>query len=1223
MDAPDLYGNEWFLLIRDRATQYTWVLPVADRKDISGVVDKFLSKVAKPYIKNKGHISRVDSIRTDMGTEFCNADFKQMVEDKNGVREHKASAAYVKDGRAERAIKHICHLTRTCLIEANLKKSFWSLIMDTVVHVVNRSWSFTAKDVPYRKLWGVTPSASYFRQPGCWAMVHIQDKHRRKLNKRSQLCIFTGYDTSMKCWVFLNPKDGRKIRTVHASFFERRRDPHEHVDISDMQLTNPEVVITDGTHTQKDFWKCQLWPTHRWPGRDFADISTPGEINEEWNPDDFAALPEEVNADEWNPDGSPFKAPLDREFDQNTYPQMQAEADAKVITKDDYEIDTSGFDPTFPSNVLRFIPGTKVNKKFLKDRLTALDGLRVRDALTMRFPNGKGVLMPYKRSDLRYDCGDGSGPKRLESIPTPENELDLAFIIKQVQNRKLSHCTDCTDRDCTIFGCRVIHHDEYQDNLETFAFDAEKTTWQSSESGSNATVTYGQISDDTTKIAVVKQNTTNGVLPVDGDASGEGWIQTFDFPQFPILLANGKTSATHEDHVPDGFMNVSIGSYACNMVIPTTDELLGYRGDGTYVSRDSYIHKSRHIQQVESDVHLAQLHAVSEGKDFVVNVPKGTKQAFNEAEFGPYWKTATYDELLGLFRMGCFSLEPLNSPEVRAVGTIPSHFVYTAKWTSDVPPTFHKFKARLVAGGNFERESDNPYENFSPTAGAITNRFFDAYCVYHGYHMRTTDMTQAFLNSDAKKAIFVRLPKGLEKGNTHCLRLLKMLYGLRSSPKAWMDTLSACLVNELGFQTCPEDPCLLRRIDDDGDEIVVEVYVDDCKWGSKSIPKLQMVIDQLSHFFKLTDDKTISTYLGLRYTQSVDKNGDAVLKVDQTAYIDTMVDRFQLGDEELYRSTSTPLPNVTGKTLEESLGNIRPEDTAWAAQHGYSVIIGSLIHAMVHTRPDIAYAVSILSRAMSNPEPYHWKGAQYVLRYLRHTRELGLQYRQGEMKKHAGSLLMAAVDSSFADCDSTARSTSGYVIWFGCSPLEWECKRQPLVTMSTMESEYVAASKCVNGIKALDKLLTWFRLKRENPTVVHEDNSACIAVAANPVHKSRTRHIAIRYHNVRDACTDKTVFLQQVWTGHQVADIFTKALHKTEFERFRGPLMGHITFDEMVQANPKPVIVQMSKYADVLHSMTNCGDYASSKNRNWPKHIIPLQPGELIATMMGVPTGRV
>jgi hypothetical protein len=69
--------------------------------------------------------------------------------------------------------------------------------------------------------------------------------------------------------------------------------------------------------------------------------------------------------------------------------------------------------------------------------------------------------------------------------------------------------------------------------------------------------------------------------------------------------------------------------------------------------------------------------------------------------------------------------------------------------------------------------------------------------------------------------------------------------------------------------------------------------------------------------------------------------------------------------------------------------------------------------------------------------------------------------------------------------------------------------------------------------------------------------------------------------------------------------------------------MGHITFDEMVQANPKPVIVQMSKYADVLHSMTNCGDYASSKNRNWPKHIIPLQPGELIATMMGVPTGRV
>jgi hypothetical protein len=237
---------------------------------------------------------------------------------------------------------------------------------------------------------------------------------------------------------------------------------------------------------------------------------------------------------------------------------------------------------------------------------------------------------------------------------------------------------------------------------------------------------------------------------------------------------------------------------------------------------------------------------------------------------------------------------------------------------------------------------------------------------------------------------------------------------------------------------------------------------------------------------------------------------------------------------------------------------------------------------------------------------------------LRSTRDLGIVHRQAEMMKHSGSFLTAAVDSSFADCEESARSTSGYVIWFGGTPVEWECKRQPLVTMSTCESEYVAASKCVNGIKALDKVLTWFGLKKENPTIMHEDNSACIAVAANPVHKARTRHIAIRYHNVRDACLDKTVFLQQVWTGHQVADIFTKALAKEQFQRFRAPLMGYQTFDAMVEANPKPTQVKSSRRTNGSAAMENGGCYTMNTERIWPRFIIQLQPDELIGTMMGI-----
>jgi hypothetical protein len=109
------------------------------------------------------------------------------------------------------------------------------------------------------------------------------------------------------------------------------------------------------------------------------------------------------------------------------------------------------------------------------------------------------------------------------------------------------------------------------------------------------------------------------------------------------------------------------------------------------------------------------------------------------------------------------------------------------------------------------------------------------------------------------------------------------------------------------------------------------------------------------------------------------------------------------------------------------------------------MIIGSLIHAMVHTRPDIAYAVSVLSRFMSKPELWHFKAAQYVLLYLRSTRELGIVYNQGNMiRQHCkvtgmteerfDAFFEASVDASFGDCPTSGRSTSGFVVWFGGSP---------------------------------------------------------------------------------------------------------------------------------------------------------------------------------------------
>ena len=300
------------------------------------------------------------------------------------------------------------------------------------------------------------------------------------------------------------------------------------------------------------------------------------------------------------------------------------------------------------------------------------------------------------------------------------------------------------------------------------------------------------------------------------------------------------------------------------------------------------------------------------------------------------------------------------------------------------------------------------------------------------------------------------------------------------------------------------------------------------------------------------------------------------------------------------------------------MGDVEKDDKLkeWAACYSYPMIIGSLIHAQVHTRPDIGYAVSILSRSMTNPTLAHYKAARCTLLYLRTTRELGIEYHQKNMLKNEqlvtattdeqyDSHYEAAVDASFADDRETYRSTSGFVIWFGCSPIDWECKRQPLVTMSTMESEYVAASKCVLSIRFLHKFLDFVELKRSGPTRVHEDNAACIAISDKPVHRARSKHIGVKYHNVREAVHNGEVKLLPVWTEHQVADIATKQSTKANFIRCRETLMGRVPFWDLVKNHPKPVDKDVKQY------------YVENQRSSWPEVVAPMKQRSYAWHIMG------
>jgi hypothetical protein len=812
-----------------------------------------------------------------------------------------------------------------------------------------------------------------------------------------------------------------------------------------------------------------------------------------------------------------------------------------------------------------------------------------------------------------------------EALP-PSHEIQSILTQRLIHNVRLDNSAkdfsstslffDEHVEVCHLCDAHSFDKSECDGNLSTTAFDTDVGT---SEWGKPSSIA---------KVAVVRLAKDDGTTTSFPQLNHSVHQPTF-VHENQYLYKDGQQVLQYEDF-PDEFFTSSIQFDQVDNYgqVPDRAELVGYRGNGTYVDKRGHIQPS-HIVGRAKALHKATLNQVyAEGQRFVLNVPssstinsvgvpnkqdfvngerpllvpKGTKKALFDPQYYPHWPQVVWKELSGLYDMGCMEYESENHPEVKHYGILPSHMVFTDKWNAESPAQFLKCKARLVAGGNHERTPENPFENFSPTAGAVINRMYDAYCVYRGWKIFSTDCTQAFLNAKTTRPIFVRPPPGVGRRG-FVWRLKKHLYGLCSSPKAWMKCLTDAL-GKLGFTPFDDDPCILRRKDKDGDETIVEVFVDDIKWAGTNEQKVRALIDSLHQdHFKITYDGEVKTYLGMKYNYNTDVEGDYILTVDQTAYVESMIARFELeetrnGMTNFPRGKSdTPLPSFHSEDgLKSAMGGdaILNKDEKlkdWARRFTFPTIIGSLIHAMVHTRPDISYAVSILSRHMAKPELYHFKAARRLLLYLRDTKEKGIRYSQKEMHRFKSSKIVtattdesmmdgkkeifdqyleAAVDASFADCCKTYRSTSGFVVWFGGSPIEWECKRQPLVTLSTMESEYVAASKCVCSIRFIHKLLNFLDLHRQGPTKCHEDNSACVAISTKPVHKSRSKHIGVKYHNVREASLNGEVELCQVWTEHQVGDIFTKSLSKADFIRCRETLMGYISFDEMVRRHPKP-----------------------------------------------------
>ena len=215
----------------------------------------------------------------------------------------------------------------------------------------------------------------------------------------------------------------------------------------------------------------------------------------------------------------------------------------------------------------------------------------------------------------------------------------------------------------------------------------------------------------------------------------------------------------------------------------------------------------------------------------------------------------------------------------------------------------------------------------------------------------------------------------------------------------------------------------------------------------------------------------------------------------------------------------------------------------------YKEAINSLLFLAKLTRPDIAYAVGAVSQYAQNPTKSHWNAVKRIIKYLKGTSKYGIL-----LDSHSDLRILAYSDADFAGDCKDRKSTSGYILKIGNSPVIWNSCKQKTVALSTTESEYVAASYTVQEIIWLHRLLQNLITDYDNTPTLFVDNQSAIKLIKNPELHKRTKHIDTKYHFIRESFEDKIFNLEYLQSTDQLADICTKPLNRTRFETLRSKI---------------------------------------------------------------------
>jgi hypothetical protein len=453
-------------------------------------------------------------------------------------------------------------------------------------------------------------------------------------------------------------------------------------------------------------------------------------------------------------------------------------------------------------------------------------------------------------------------------------------------------------------------------------------------------------------------------------------------------------------------------------------------------------------------------------------------------------------------------------------------WVYKTKYNAD--GKVEKHKERLVAKGFKQQHGIDYNETFAPVARLDTIRMVLSIATQNNWKVYQMDVKSTFLNDILEEEVYIKQPPGYEVlGEEHKVyKLKKALYGLKQAPRAWYSRIDSYFVNN-GFSKCANEPTLYVKVNDEGEILIVCLYVDDLIFtGNMSINSFK---EAMEREFDMTDLGLMKYFLGIEVTQN-----EQGIFICQSKYANDVLKRFKMENVN-----PTPTPVALGLKLSKN------DESPSVDANLFKRLVGSLMY-LTATRPDIMYGVSLISRFMEKPKESHWKDGKRVLRYIAGTKRFGILYASSDNYK-----LIGYTNSDWGGNMDDRKITLGYIFHLGSGAISWASQKQPIVALSSAEAEYVAATSAACQVVWMRRVLSDLRHPQEEPTKIYIDNNSAIALSKNHVFHKRSKHIDTRYHFIRELVNNGDIYLEFCRSKEQLADIFTKPLAKNVFEHLR------------------------------------------------------------------------